>query len=138
MLRNKKKATHRKCFSMNLIKDLLLFEEYQPLSFDFLCFHFSECNPMPPPPVVKTRFLRKPSRRNSNFVIHTSSNMDSLCTHINSNLEYISMRATCKECLESGIESETKERIQKINEPISERYDNRAVLLALIDQVKRE
>ena len=35
-----------------------------------------------------------------------------------------------KERLESGIESEeTKERIKKINEPISERYDNWAAFL---------
>lgn len=34
-----------------------------------------------------------------------------------------------KERMESGIESETKERIKKINEPISERYDNWAAFL---------
>lgn len=48
-----------------------------------------------------------------------------------SNYEYISIRETCEECLESGIESETRECVTKNNEPIRERCDNRAALLAL-------
>lgn len=46
-----------------------------------------------------------------------------------SNYKLLSKRVMPKERMESGIESETKERIKKINEPISERYDNWAAFL---------
>ena len=70
------------------------------------------------------------NRRNGNFLIHANSNND-IPLYTYSNYEYISIRETCEECLESGIESETRECITKNNEPIRERCDNRAALLAL-------
>lgn len=49
MLKNKEKATHFKCSSLNVIRDSVIFKKYNIPSFDFLCFHFSECNPIPRP-----------------------------------------------------------------------------------------
>lgn len=49
MLKNKEKATHFKCSSLNVIRDSVIFKEYNIPSFDFLCFRFSECNPIPRP-----------------------------------------------------------------------------------------
>lgn len=65
--------------------------------------------------------------------------IDSLRTRILSGRTRSFVGVTNEEFMELGIESETKELIIRSNkEPISEQYENWAVLQASINQVKQE